>query len=497
MVIEYKRSLIDYLLNRLDFVSGAELSDMLGVSTKTVARLVKQINAQQDDCTIIESQRGRGYRLDYQNYFNQMDRGDERPSDASQLTSVERRDEVMKRLLMTSPQQYRMDELWGRFCISDSAISSDLTALRRMLAEFHLTLERVGDCVWIEGGETDIRNAITDLLVTDDVASIGRFMQTDQRIQRRDAAFIQHEMSLVEDLMHSEIPYPYSINLFTHLYILIERYREVGSLIDDGFRPQESDESTRHPEIARVCEKVIDDLNLYLDAKLPESETYYLHQYLASSRIDGGGVTPDEIPQQVRSVTQYLIDEVRRDPYYQGIDARELFSGLAKHMKPLLNRLENGIKVRNNLLEQIKLEYPRLFDVVRQAVTGLSEHFGLAPIDDEETGFITVYFAQAVEMRPRPFNVLLVCTTGLGTAQLLRAKIQRRFSELHIVATVASRDLKPELKAHPETDLVVSTVGLTEHFKVPTLIVSAMLTIEDQERLERKVDQIRKGDALQ
>jgi activator of the mannose operon, transcriptional antiterminator len=492
MVIEYKRSLIDYLLNRRDFVSGSELSDMLGVSTKTVARLVKQINSQQDGCTIIESQRGRGYRLDYQNYFNQTDRGDERPNEASQFTSVERRDEVIKRLLMTSPQQYRIGELWGRFCISDSAVSSDLTALRRMLAKFHLTLERVGDYVWIEGSETDIRNAISDLLVTDDVAASGRFMQNDQRIQRRDAAFIQHEMSLVEDLMHSEIPYPYSINLFTHLYILIERYREVGALIDDGFRPQQSDESTRHLEIERVCEKVIDDLNLYLDAKLPESETYYLHQYLTSSRIDSDDLTPDEIPEKVRSVTQYLIDEVTRDPHYQDIDRLELFSALAKHMKPLLNRLENGIKVRNNLLEQIKLEYPSLFDVVRKAVTKLSEQFNLAPINDEETGFITVYFAQAVEMRRTPFNVLLVCTTGLGTAQLLRAKIQRRFSELNIVSTVALRDLNPELEAHPETDLVVSTVGVSDDLEVPTLIVSAMLTIEDQERLERKVEQIRK-----
>ncbi|WEV42138.1 hypothetical protein OZX57_01150 [Bifidobacterium sp. ESL0682] len=119
-------------------------------------------------------------------------------------------------------------------------------------------------------------------------------------------------------------------------------------------------------------------------------------------------------------------------------------------------------------------------------------HFGLNNIDDEEVGFIVVYFAQAIESKQTPVNILLVCTTGLGTAQLLRAKIERRFSEFHIVTTVATKDLDEKLCAHPEVDLVVSTVSLSGNLPVPTLVVSAMLTLEDQERLEREADQIRR-----
>ena len=37
----YMKSMISYLLNRRDFVSGQELSEALGVSTKTINRTRK------------------------------------------------------------------------------------------------------------------------------------------------------------------------------------------------------------------------------------------------------------------------------------------------------------------------------------------------------------------------------------------------------------------------------------------------------------------------
>ena len=161
-------------------------------------------------------------------------------------------------------------------------------------------------------------------------------------------------------------------------------------------------------------------------------------------------------------------------------------------MKPLLNRLDNHIKVKNNLLEQIVLEYPDLFQVVKRATMQVVKRFGLNSIDDEEVGFITVYFAQASEAAQRPINIMIVCTTGFGTAELLNSKIAKRFSDIKIVELVAGRNVSVELQKHPEVQLVVSTINLPEE-RIPTLVVSAMLTMEDQDRLEKMVMKIRNG----
>lgn len=494
MTTGYKQSLINYLLNHRGFVPGPELSAVLDVSTKTILRTVKRINNQSVDSPIIESKKGRGYRLNYQNYLDQSGQVNEFVN-ISQLTSVERRNAVIKRLLITSPQKHQLNNIFGKFYISDSVISSDLKILRQMLSKYHLELKRRNDYIWIEGIETDIRKAINDLLVTDDVISISHFLQSNQYVQQQDASFVTCQLNLIEKQMHSEIPYPYNVNLFSHLYILIERYHSVGSLIDKEFylKTGEMVKLRHHPEAVEICKKVIDNLNTYLNTKLPEIEVYYLYQYLTSSRVNNDRANLNEISERVWTITDFLIDRVTEDPQYHHINSQDLFTSLSKHMKPLLNRLENNIKVKNNLLEQINLEYPHLFEVVKTATVQLAKRYQLNPIDDEEVGFITVYFAQAAEnMRP-PINIMIVCTTGFGTAQLLRVKIEKRFSELNIVELVASRALGNEINKHPEVDLVVSTISLPNDIQVPTLVVNAMFTMEDQERLKQEVDHIWKG----
>lgn len=493
MATQYKQSLINYLLKNKDYVAGAELSTMLGVSTKTISRAVRDINAHSSDGPLIESRRGRGYRLNYQNYLKQQ-------SDPSQmvnshnLSSVVRRNDVLRELLITSPEKHRIEDVFGRFYVSESVVASDLHVLREMMDSYSLKLLRRNEYIWITGEEMNIREAINDLLVDDDETSINHFLQSNQHIRKNDASFVTRQLILIEEQLGAGISYPYNINLFSHLYVLIERYQNVGTMVDDGLTITEEEKAkmAQDPLLIKVCRQIVKNLDDYLDFQLPEIEVYYLYQYLTSSRVNDSVSNLQNVPGSVRVATDFLIEKVTADPEYSHINSLELFNSLSKHMKPLLNRLENNIKVKNNLLDQIKLEYSHLFSTVKQATQQLSKRYNLGEIDDEEVGFITIYFAQAVENTRPPFNIMIVCTTGLGTAQLLKAKIAKRFSELNIVELVAGRSLGTELDIHPEVDLVVSTINLPSVTNVPVLVVSAMLTMEDQERLERKVRELRR-----
>ncbi|MFT8357072.1 MAG: helix-turn-helix domain-containing protein [Bifidobacterium aquikefiri] len=63
MTFEVEKPLINRLTHHRGYVSGLELSKMLCVSTKTIYRTVKEINGHAQDGAVIESRRGRGYRL--------------------------------------------------------------------------------------------------------------------------------------------------------------------------------------------------------------------------------------------------------------------------------------------------------------------------------------------------------------------------------------------------------------------------------------------------
>ena len=143
------------------------------------------------------------------------------------------------------------------------------------------------------------------------------------------------------------------------MYVLIQRYHNVGSLVDKGLliSQKELSELQSHERICQICQMVIKNLNTYLQTKLPQIEIYYLYQYLTSSRV-GQTVDINSISSRVRLVTDYLIEQVTADERYCCVNSSDLFIRLVQHMKPLLNRLDNHIKVKNNLLEQIILEYP-------------------------------------------------------------------------------------------------------------------------------------------
>lgn len=490
----YKELLVSYLLNHRDFVTGPALSSVLNVSTKTISRTVKAINRGTEEQPIIESKRGRGYRLNYQRYVSQSGETD-KFLNVNHLTSVERRNDVIKELLITSPGKHRIADLFHKYYVSDSVIFSDVRVIKEMLQKYNLKLCKQSDYLWVEGEEVKVRYAINNLLVTDNVTNISHFLQSNKYIREQDASFATRQLNVIEEKLHSSIPYPYNVNLFSHLYILIERYRSVSNFMqtEPSMTAEEKEKLRNDPRVTEVCKLVMGNLSRYLNAELPSIEYYYLFQYLTSSRINREDAPVGDVSGLVRSVTDFLIDKVTENDPYQHIGSQKLFQNLSKHIYPLINRLENNIKVKNNLLKQIKLEYPQLFRIVKDSTRQLSERYDLAQIDDAEVGFITLYFAEAAESTRPPINAVVVCTTGFGTAQLLKAKLAKRFSELNVVELIAKRDLAEEIENSAKPiDLIISTVNLPESIEVPTLVVSALLTMEDQERLERMIGQVRR-----
>ncbi|MGD1370479.1 PRD domain-containing protein, partial [Enterococcus faecium] len=98
-----------------------------------------------------------------------------------------------------------------------------------------------------------------------------------------------------------------------------------------------------------------------------------------------------------------------------------IFIDLANHIKPMINRLKNRIHVKNGLLDQIQLTYEKIYNSVSEVSKEVSQHFKLPLINADEIGFITLYFARMLETQQLPIQTLIMCTTGIGTSELLKA----------------------------------------------------------------------------
>src|SRR5699024_2111707 len=150
---------------------------------------------------------------------------------------------------------------------------------------------------------------------------------------------------------------------------------------------------------------------------------------------------------------------------------------------------------KNSLLSQIKISYEEVFLGVAKVSKLVSENFNLPAINDDENGFITLYFAKVIVtgQHQRPIKTLIMCTTGIGTSELLKAKVSKKFPELEIIDVVASGNPQMFKEKYPDAELILSTVHMMDELPIHFLLVSAMFTNDDQKRLQQKIEEIYNG----
>lgn len=486
--VEIKRDLLDILDRTNGFVTAKDLSNRLSVSTKTIYRTIDQINESIGEPSLIITAKGKGIQLNHERNMDHVVHFKElAPNDG--LSPRKRREQITIRLLYLSPRKLRLQFLVEQYFISESVINSDERMINQWLKQFQLKLTRENREIGIVGNESQIRKAISALT---DFSGIIDFSNIESdgsiSLNERDVHFVSKLMKNVESRLQIEIPYPYDVNIFSHIYILINRYRNVGThgsiisntdVIDDGVDSQ----------LYECAKWMIEKIKLYTNFKIPISEIMYIYEYLESSRITHLTTRPQRVPEIALNIAEMYVSEVG-DRLKIGVQNENLMTDLINHIRPMLNRLSNGIYAKNELLQQIEEEYPDIFQTVENVSMDISQKFKLPAIPKDEIGFISIYFAKEVEKVKQPLNILVACTTGVGTAELLRVKLEKLFPELRIKDVISIRGYQEHKKLYGNIDLIVSTVPLKNETETPNIVVSALLGKQDQVKIHEIINEI-------
>ena len=492
----HEQELLLFLSKNQGYVTSKDILKILNISQKTVYRLIKKINEAFVDAPLIISERGRGYKLDYEKYINYQ-KGNETFKE-KHVSPNERRKRIMEELLLYSPKYINIYHLFSKYYVGDSVISNDEQIMNEELKKFNLVLVRKNRALAILGEEVNIRRAIKDsieIFNTIDIDDLKRNQELN--FNQYDVLFILDQLRKIEEDLDITIPYPYNINIFSHLYILLSRLRKVPTRLFTNTISSEEMENMKRDILYPVTKVIVHNIENYLNSSLPSSEIYFLYQYLVSSRMQGSLVITSTFSLGVSQITKAYIEGISTSLGIN-IDRQSIFIDLANHIKPMLNRLEHKIQINNSLLSQIKVTYEEVFLSVTSVSESVSKTFNLPAINDDENGFLTLYFAKAIEtgQHQRPIKILIMCTTGIGTSELLKTKVSKKFPELEIVDVVASRNTRRLKEKYSDAELILSTVHIKEEVPIPYLLVSAMFTIDDQKRLQRKIEEIYHEDQL-
>lgn len=465
------KSLFFLLYNR-GHQSADALAEHLDISSKTVRNLLKELDQiLSRHGAGIESKYGAGYAIgvedeeafrEFADWLSHISSDDFLPS------SSEERIQYLLEYLFNCAAYVKLDDLSDSLYISKRTLTADLKEAEKMLNRYHLRLIRKPNYgIRVDGREFDFRLCIA--FVT------GKRLDKGNESMELIAGCIWKSIQAY-DLTLSNVTFQ---NLIVHIYIAISRIMESHYVPI----PKEQLVSLKGRREYLVAEDIIKGIEETFSITFPETEIAYVAIHLAGKMLflQTEGIPSNlVITQEISDLVTEMLELVYAAFKFDFRRDQELRMSLSQHIIPLKVRLEYDMDLKNPLLKDVKERFCLSFTMASQAATVINRRYHTR-LSDDEVGYIAFAFALALERRKTQIvkkNVLLVCASGRGSAQLLLYQYKKSFAPyLNRIETCDVCSL-PKVD-FSDIDYLITTVPIPIAVPVPILEVQYFLQDQD------------------
>ncbi|WOF24138.1 PTS sugar transporter subunit IIA [Microbacterium betulae] len=479
--------LVAVLLRDGGWMTAAALSDLLGVTTRSIRSYVTAVNARLPDRPVIASGPA-GYRVHPTGAALLKESGE--PQTASPRDRLHR----LIHALIDADDGVDVHETADALHVSDATLESDLARVRALVREGgELALERHGPRVALAGSELARRRLLSSL--AHDEMEDGSF---DVEVLRRVAgstsvsgdAFGRFKADLAAELGGLG----YFVNEFAaadvtlHVSIAVDRARQGRAL--ETVHDEPSAEQERFAEVVgRLAES---DLGVALG----RGDRMHLASLLLTRVVVPGAGTlgTSRVDPVIDAAVRAAVTRVSH-AYLVALEREEFVERLSLHVQNLAHRAREQAWSRNPLTRSLKATYPMIFEVAVSIAGELSERLGMS-IRDDEIAYIAMHVGGELERGRREetrLTATIVCPGYYELHELLRSSITRSLGQAVEVTEVVTR-IDPDWKAIA-TDLVLTTI------EPPTpsdriVRIRPFLTDGDVERVTQEAARIRRARRL-
>lgn len=220
---------------------------------------------------------------------------------------------------------------------------------------------------------------------------------------------------------------------------------------------------------------------------IPDDVAWLAMQMMAAPRSE---ILPGEIERydDFASLTDRLLNyisqaiEIGKLKYDQTLQ-----NGLLTHIVPACYRERFQIWFPVSLTNTTLTEYDeREMTIANEIACMVKEHTGVILPRSEIDNMVVLLRAAIIRNRTYKYErIIVVCPSGMATAQLLVARLNARFPYLNKLEVTSLRDLTPALLS--EADLILTTVPLPRPFAVSpkVILVHPLLMPADIEAITR------------
>ncbi|MGX7389718.1 BglG family transcription antiterminator [Dolosigranulum pigrum] len=481
-----EKLLLTLLMNQPSGVTVSFLIEKLDVSRRTVYRELSNAEETLDNFGLKLVKDAKGYIIsgDKEN----LDKLRNSISEKKLLDdfSKKQRQRILIIKLLLAEDELKIDGLAIDLGVSASTIQSDLQSIEQMFQEYKIEVERRKSFgIIAHADEISLRLIISGLISIEfnEFNFFRLFDEANNIIEERYHSLSNVFLEVI-DQKALEISFK-SIRQYekfrfdevtdTQLQNLIILLALTAMRIKDGhtIKYQDNKIKQKREKNKVLAEYLLDELTLqYSNFIVTEEEINFL-----TSQIEGLNVPLKHefsesydinLIYKTRELIRSVSDEMNRDLR----EDKALYNDLLAHINASLSRDQSPIyKKSNPLLDKIYYEFTELSHVVEKHLKRL---FLDIDFHANDVLYIVIHFASAFERTAEinDLSILIVCSSGVGTAKILESRLVKNIPEINAVdISTVSNLYKHNFE---EYDLILSTIflnGFEQEYKVVTPLI--------------------------
>lgn len=227
----------------------------------------------------------------------------------------------------------------------------------------------------------------------------------------------------------------------------------------------------------QLAKYLIEQISPELDTTIHTNEIAYLSEVLKRLHTINTQSQEKKSNVSIQFLVSVFLEDISDRLGMELMQDRELVANLSNHIASTL-KSEMGNQFENSAIRVYMEKNRFMLEAIRNSAGIFENYFG-KKISDIELGYISLHISAAIEKLETANNnirVLLICNSGIGTVQLLKAKLQRNYT-FQIIDTIPIFELDQyDRNAY---DCIISTVPLSSAIGIPNVCVNVNLTNND------------------
>ncbi|WP_066895164.1 BglG family transcription antiterminator [Clostridium nigeriense] len=398
----------------------------------------------------------------------------------------------------------KIDRLVEKTQTSRATISNDIKYIKKWFKEKNIKLNVVPKKGFVvEGEEYFIRKALLEVISNSiDISKYERnpqmgkntrfnfslYKEVEEFFKEINLEIIKMFLEDVEKDLGIVLTDEGFTNLVINISYSIKRIKEGKSIIETK-NYNSIIETNEFRVIKKLSKKIEDEYKI----KINNDEIQFIAIELLGSSLTNCNQRISENWVEINLSVKYLIESISLIEGVDLLNDKQLFLGIVNHLRPAIYRMKNDIILVNPILNEIKAKYTKIFLELKKYVYLVENSFS-CKFNDSEIGYLTIHFAAALErnktIKSGKKNVVIVCSEGIGTSQMILSTILKRF-KVNVVGVTSKRYLD-KVVAKNKVDLIISTILLNT--KIKTIVVNPIISNEDIEMLKDAIGEIEEED---